>query len=299
MASQNSSVKQIKKTKKFNQIYLLILIVAIVGGLVGGVVGAGIMNKRFSGVDTVTGKKNITVEESSATIEAAEKISPSVVSIVSTEEVQDIFGSTSEQTGGGTGFIITSDGLIATNKHVVENTRAQYQVFTSDGKNYKAKVKAVDPLNDFAIVQISAKNLPVAELGNSDDLKIGQRVIVSPITTAEPEIAIARPVNPRLFKTNIARIIHKKTTPIVIKISPISLRLESARTLLAIYLAVFIAKKPIIKIKAAWGMRGKISFAGSVIELKSIYFPFAPPNFSFNIFSAFCGSTWPLDLAII
>src|SRR4030042_956716 len=177
MPTQNLNTKQIKKTKKINQIYLLILMVAIVSGAVGGAVGAGIMNKRFSGVDTVTGKKNITVEESSATIEAVEKISPSVVSIVSTEEVQDIFGTSSEQTGGGTGFIITSDGLIVTNKHVVDNPRAEYQVFTSDGKNYKAKVKAKDPLNDLAVLEINGKNLPVADLGNSEDLKIGQRVI--------------------------------------------------------------------------------------------------------------------------
>lgn len=177
MPDQDPNIKQIKKSRKFNQIYLLILIVAIVGGTVGGAVGAGMMIKRLSGVDTVTGKKNITVEESSATIEAVEKISPSVVSIVSKEEVQDIFGTSSEQTGGGTGFIITSDGLVVTNKHVVDNPRAEYQVFTQDGKNYKAKVKAKDPLNDLAVLEINGKNLPVADLGNSEDLKIGQRVI--------------------------------------------------------------------------------------------------------------------------
>jgi serine protease Do len=97
--------------------------------------------------------------------------------VIIEEVYQDIFGQTSEEKGGGTGFIITSDGLILTNKHVVENLRATYQVFTSDGKNYQAKVKAKDPLNDLAVLEIKGKNLPVADLGNSDDLKIGQRAI--------------------------------------------------------------------------------------------------------------------------
>jgi serine protease Do len=165
------------KSNKKNSIILLVLIAAIIGGLIGGGITYAIINKKFSGTDSITGTKNIKVEENSATISAVEKVSPTVVSIVSTQDVQDIFGNVSQQKGGGTGFIITPDGLILTNKHVIDNTQATYTVFTSDGKNYKAKIKAQDPLNDLAVLKIEAKNLPVVDLGNSDDLKLGQSVI--------------------------------------------------------------------------------------------------------------------------
>jgi serine protease Do len=79
--------------------------------------------------------------------------------------------------GGGTGFIITSDGLIATNKHVVDDETATYTVLTNDGKKYDAKVLSRDPINDLALVKVEASNLPTLPLGDSADLEIGQRVI--------------------------------------------------------------------------------------------------------------------------
>jgi serine protease Do len=174
MLSQNNILKG---PKQKNPLVILIIVAAIIGGLIGGATVYAIINKKFSGTGSITGTKNIKVEENSAIISAVEKVSPTVVSIVSTQEVQDIFGNVSEQRGGGTGFIITSDGLILTNKHVVDSKEASYTVFTSDGKNYRAKIQASDPLNDLAVVKINTKNLPIVEVGNSDDLKLGQSVI--------------------------------------------------------------------------------------------------------------------------
>src|SRR3990172_9637655 len=119
--------------------------------------------------------EKIIVEESSAIIDATKKIGPSVVSIITTTNVMDFFG-ISNQKGGGTGFIITSDGLILTNKHVIEGAN-NLTVITRDGKSYKATVKATDPFNDLAIISIDAKDLPVIELGDSDKLEAGQHVI--------------------------------------------------------------------------------------------------------------------------
>lgn len=82
-----------------------------------------------------------------------------------------------QEVGGGTGFIISSDGLIITNKHVVYDEDAEYTVLTNDGKKYPAPVLARDPIQDIAILDISAINLPTVKLGNSDDLRIGQTVI--------------------------------------------------------------------------------------------------------------------------
>ena len=82
-----------------------------------------------------------------------------------------------QEVGGGSGFIISSDGLILTNKHVVSDTKASYTVFTNDGKKYSAAVLARDPVQDLAVVKIDAENLSIIELGDSDQLELGQTVI--------------------------------------------------------------------------------------------------------------------------
>ena len=82
-----------------------------------------------------------------------------------------------QEVGGGSGFIISSDGLIFTNKHVVSDTGAQYSVLTNDGNTYTAKVLARDPDQDLAVLKINATNLPTVTLGNSDSLQLGQTAI--------------------------------------------------------------------------------------------------------------------------
>jgi serine protease Do len=133
---------------------------------------------KNNGNVTISDKvEKITVEENSAVIDVVEKLNPSVVTIISKSEVYDFFGGQQEQTGAGTGFVITEDGMILTNKHVVSEKDANFTVITSDGKDYKAKVLSLDPLYDLAILKIEAKDLKVVDLGNSDDLKVGQRVV--------------------------------------------------------------------------------------------------------------------------
>lgn len=87
--------------------------------------------------------------------------------------------------GGGSGFIITTDGLILTNKHVVGDDTAEYAVTTNDGKQYPAKVLALDPVNDLALIKIEAKNLPIVVLANSDTIAIGQTVVAIGNTLAQ------------------------------------------------------------------------------------------------------------------
>jgi len=116
------------------------------------------------------------VEESSAIIDAVAEISPAVVSITSNVDVTSMFGVYTQQTGG-TGFIITSDGLVVTNKHVVGDEEAEYSVITADGVSYPAEVLSLDPINDLAVLRVEADNLPIVELGDSESLQIGQTVI--------------------------------------------------------------------------------------------------------------------------
>ncbi|MGB2762540.1 MAG: trypsin-like peptidase domain-containing protein [Minisyncoccales bacterium] len=79
--------------------------------------------------------------------------------------------------GGGSGFIISADGLILTSQHVVGDPQAEYTIVLEPKKKYLAKVLARDPLNDIAILKIEAKNLPFLELGDSNQIELGQTVI--------------------------------------------------------------------------------------------------------------------------
>ncbi len=143
------------------------------------------------------------VEEESATIEAVEQASPAVVSVIVTKDVPKLdsyfvdpfandqffnpFGLKStpavepetekKEIGGGTGFILSEDGYIITNKHVVSDDSAEYSVVTNSGDKYDAVVLAKDTILDIAVIKIEAEKLPTINLGNSDELKAGQTVI--------------------------------------------------------------------------------------------------------------------------
>jgi S1-C subfamily serine protease len=82
-----------------------------------------------------------------------------------------------QEISSGSGFIITFDGYIVTNKHVVSDAKAEYTVFLNDGTKYSGKIIAIDPLEDFALVKIEASNLRPLVLGDSSKLELGQTVI--------------------------------------------------------------------------------------------------------------------------
>lgn len=147
-------------------------------GILGGVFGSyAYLDYKTGRGESIVNNTKLTVQESSAAINAVKKTGPSVVSITGTSKTIDFFGNVGSSKSAGTGFIVTKDGLVLTNKHVVGDANATYSVFTSDGKQYDAKIKAIDPLNDLAFLKINANNLPVAELGDSNNLEIGQQVV--------------------------------------------------------------------------------------------------------------------------
>ena len=116
---------------------------------------------------------------SQAVITVAERLSAAVVSIKTTQEVkaQTPRGIVPfDMTASGSGVIITPDGYILTNSHVVHNTKG-LQVSLSDGRAFPAQVIGEDPDTDLAVIRIPASNLSPAELGDSDRLKVGQLVI--------------------------------------------------------------------------------------------------------------------------
>jgi serine protease Do len=143
----------------------------------------------------------------SAIVDVVKKVNPSIVSIIVTKDLpklttvdpfnnflnDDFFkdfrinvpreaqeeesGTEKKEIGGGTGFVISKDGLILTNKHVVIDEVAEYTVVMSDNKKYPAKVLARDTINDLAVIKIDVKDLVVAPLGDSSVLQLGQTVI--------------------------------------------------------------------------------------------------------------------------
>lgn len=82
-----------------------------------------------------------------------------------------------KEVASGSGFVISADGYIVTNKHVISEKNAEYIVFLNDGTKHSAKIVAVDPLEDFGLIKIEKQNLIPLKLGNSDSLQLGQSVI--------------------------------------------------------------------------------------------------------------------------
>lgn len=215
--------------------YVRLLVPVVLVSVISGAIGGSIFTKlqmsgsSGSGPEKVVEERNY-VEESDS-IDAIQKVVPAVVSIVATKDLQVFkqqpgnpfapfqndpffqnFGLQFQQpqqqqqdqqpetkrqkVSGGTGFIIQSDGLAITNKHVVADTGADYSALTKDGKEYDVEVISRDPVNDLAVIQLhektedkkdrktgdkkdfgdKPKDLPAAKLGDSSKLKVGQRV---------------------------------------------------------------------------------------------------------------------------
>ena len=110
--------------------------------------------------------------------DVANKVSPAVVSVLTETRSQSWFGQAQTSTAAGTGFIISSNGYILTNKHVVNGARS-ISVVLDDGTTYTdVKVVGIDPLNDVAVIQIpDVQDLPAVELGESKTINVGQQVI--------------------------------------------------------------------------------------------------------------------------
>lgn len=128
---------------------------------------------------------------------AAEKVTPAVVHITNTqapvarneqyeqipEFFRDLFGDRmppqqGPRVGMGSGVIISNDGYIVTNNHVVADA-AELDVLLTNNRRYRATVIGTDPTTDLALIKIDEKDLPYLNLANSDDLKVGQWVMAA------------------------------------------------------------------------------------------------------------------------
>jgi len=113
---------------------------------------------------------------SRAVIDAAEKVSPSVVYIQVTSARTNRRQSAQEANGSGSGFVFTPDGFILTNSHVVHGA-TKIEVALMDGRRFLAQLIGDDPDTDLAVIRINAPSLATARLGESHSIRVGQLVI--------------------------------------------------------------------------------------------------------------------------
>lgn len=148
----------------------LLAAVALAAAVVGGGTAAAVqqMLNKTSGTGTGVNGSTISQSNSGTVSGVAENVSPSVVRIDT---------STSSGQGTGSGIVITADGEIVTNNHVIDGA-AKIQVTMSDGKKYSAKIVGTDPDKDLALIKLEgASGLKPASLGNSDNIKVGDEVV--------------------------------------------------------------------------------------------------------------------------
>ena len=133
---------------------------------------------NFKGVALESKPKDADTNKSYTAESAFNKVSDSVVGIVGyTDEITTVENSATQ----GSGIILTSDGYVVTNAHVIGNSKTAYllQVITSDGKSYNAGVVGYDSRTDIAVLKMDdAKDLKAATFGNSENIELGEDIIV-------------------------------------------------------------------------------------------------------------------------
>lgn len=132
----------------------------------------------FGGIKLESKPKDASTNKNYTSEFAYNKVSDSVVGIVCySDEVTSVEKCASQ----GSGIIITSDGYVVTNAHVINNSKTAYivQIITADGKTYDAGVVGFDTRTDIAVLKMdNAKNLKAASFGNSDSIELGEDIIV-------------------------------------------------------------------------------------------------------------------------
>ncbi|NTW45616.1 MAG: PDZ domain-containing protein [Candidatus Moranbacteria bacterium] len=188
-----------------------VIVIALLAGMSGPSIERQVRKVLFPGIEQMPEEKIDPVSEAlsgddETIVGIVERSSGAVVSVVASKEVSNIgslgdlpffFGRLGIGSGrngspdgngdrgsvqkravaSGTGFFVSSDGLVVTNKHVVEDDSAEYTVVVSGGNEYPAKVLAKSPTKDIAVLRIGGAGFTALPLGDSSKLKVGQTAI--------------------------------------------------------------------------------------------------------------------------
>ncbi len=168
------------KSVKATHIFYFLIIAAFLGGITGSAVtfyllapsqaegGPNVIVERFYSNDTISLEQTITG--------ILGKTNGSVVYINSVKYTQTIFGVTASQ-ASGSGFIVSEDGYVVTNNHVVADA-SNITVVLQNGEEYAATLRGADPLNDVAVLKIApSSRLKAVEIGDSDNVREGRFVV--------------------------------------------------------------------------------------------------------------------------
>ena len=169
-------------THKLPLIFGAVIVLALAAGF-GGAALQDLFAEQTSGLTVLNTSKedgnNVVTPDEESIAAVAKAVSPSIVSVLTTtNQTSRFYNQQYEQEGAGTGMIVSSNGYILTNKHVVEGADTVTVVLT-DGTTYEnVDVLGSDPLNDVAFLKIKdVSNLPAVTLGDSKTTRIGQSVV--------------------------------------------------------------------------------------------------------------------------
>lgn len=189
-----------------------VVLAALGVGFLGGIIGAAVVRTGGSTRPFELHRSSASVPAASSgpraatgdpVVDVVERTSPAVVSIIVTKDLpklEDVlldpfsdpfFGSSPfrfrvrrpsgevepREVGGGTGFIVSADGMILTNRHVVADPEASYTVLFNTGEKVVARLLAQDPALDLAVLEVDKQGLPTIPLGDASALRVGQSVI--------------------------------------------------------------------------------------------------------------------------
>lgn len=167
-----------------------LLLATLAGALAGGIAGYTLANRRLAAqmldanrpagalqvVSSPSGPLQLSVQENSASVDAAQKVGPAVVTVITTLQRQPGQRTILEPTASGSGVILDKSGHILTNNHVIAD-QAKITIIFADGTQADASVVGGDSMADLAILKVDAAVPAVAELGDSDTLVSGERVL--------------------------------------------------------------------------------------------------------------------------
>ncbi len=185
--TQEPSYSPVKKREKaripFFTLIMTSLISAIIGGLITAYIAPTYIYGRFIEQPYLTTpQQNIEIVTDGEVVNVAsavaKKAMPSVVGITTVSLQRDFFFGTRRSEGVGTGVIVDSRGYILTNSHVVSDGEAEeVNVILNNGETITANVLWNDSSLDLAVIKVETSNLPVADLGDSDNLLVGETSI--------------------------------------------------------------------------------------------------------------------------
>ncbi|MDD3646746.1 MAG: trypsin-like peptidase domain-containing protein [Candidatus Gracilibacteria bacterium] len=161
---------------------IIVILFSLIGGYIGSYIG-----ENNQGNNTTTSIESLDSLEHDIT-NIVKDVSPSVISIVIKKDLvlyktdpwgffRTPVGSIERKVGGGSGFFISKNGIIITNKHVVSDRNASYVVITNTGEEFEPKLIYIDTDSDIALLKIDYNSTPLEIVNNQDEVNIGSFVV--------------------------------------------------------------------------------------------------------------------------